>query len=834
MNFNFKFIEVELDLCIRLSLNNIRHFKLTMKELVQLILGTNGSGKSSILYELSPLPASSKDFYKGGKKRALISNNGKLYELISDFTNGQDHYFIVDGENLNIGRTVTVQKELVKEHFGYTFEIHEILLELESFTEMSASRRREVFTMLCSVDYTYAIKLYKNILKSLNEAKGALTLTKKRLVETTTLALKDEEILQLRSRLAELTRESQAMYLLRNADAPSVPNARLGVEAAKREIEELVTKFRSVKTLLRDKCYIMPEEYDIDIESVKSQLGRVEGVYTRLAEEFMTSSVEINSLSDLEGEDIAKLKDTIIAENEQVKILLGTRKKPLEGLNAMRAHDSMELVYESLCNVLANLQSDPDNQMNSTALLSVSNQLKDYQLSLKTNQEKLANLEHREKHMAELATSNQVDCPNCEHKWHVGYSAENHLAIKQRLEKGREIVTTLQKEITALTERQTQLQTYANHYKEYIRITRNTKELQPLWELIDAEDSVRISPNHTLSLIELVKSDLYIEMQVHAIREKIAVDMKRLELAQYAQSETIKEKKLRLDKLEQEIGRLSTEKINLQNTLYNLTNTQRQVKQMYAISDAVTSAKDRYNQLTTTVVSAIKNSIIDEALQETHQEIATLSTRIHSIDQHEATINELKNAISDWEKSEKAYKALADALSPTDGLIAEGMLGFIRTYVAKMNALIAKVWTYRMEVFDCSTEEDSAELNYKFPLSTPNKPKPVDDVKFGSSAQKQMVNLSFRICAAQSWGLDRGPLTLDEFGSGFDEAHRDAATQVIRQLMEQLNFSQLFMISHYEACYGAFYNAQITVLDKSNITVPSGRKYNEHTLIEMK
>jgi hypothetical protein len=164
--------------------------------------------------------------------------------------------------------------------------------------------------------------------------------------------------------------------------------------------------------------------------------------------------------------------------------------------------------------------------------------------------------------------------------------------------------------------------------------------------------------------------------------------------------------------------------------------------------------------------------------------------------------------------------------------IAEGMLGFIRTFVAKMNALIAKVWTYRMEVHDCSTEEESAELNYKFPLSTPNLPKPTIDVAHGSSAQKQMVDLAFRIIMAQCLGLDRGPLALDEFGTGFDEGHREAATQVISQLMNQLNFSQLFMISHYDECYGAFYNAQITVIDKRNITIPGNRKYNEYTLIE--
>ena len=832
MNFNFKFIELELDLCIRLSLNNIRHFKLTLKELVQLILGTNGSGKSSILYELSPLPANAKDYHKGGRKRQLISNNGKMYELISDFSNGQDHFFYVDGENLNEQRTITIQKELVKEHFGYTSEIHDILLGLEKFTTMSPARRREVFTMLCSVDYTYAIKLYKKILEAHTAAKNASKLTKKRLVEATATTLGEEEITALRNRLSELNREAQAMYMLRNADALSVRDAKINAEKAISTLHDLTTKFRTVRKLLREKCYISPEEYQFDIDSVKDELSKLEGVYSLHAEEFMTASVEVNSVSDLEDEDVVKLKDTIIADNEQAKALLERRKRPLEGFNAVRANDSMDLVFDTLHSVLTDLPSDPDGLMSSTALTSVMDKLRDMELSLSTNKEKLAGLVHHEKHLAELANSEQIECPSCTHKWHLDYTPEAHMAVKGRIEKGREIVAVLVAEIAKYQEQREKLQEYATLYKEYMRIVRNTPELQPLWNLISEEDSVRTSPNHTLSLVELVRSDLRIEMQVQAIRNKISLDVKRLELAEYAQSETIKGKKARLEKLEQEIGRLSQQKVLIQNKLYELVNTQRQIKQMYAITDAINASKDALNQTSVIIVNAVKNEIIDSALADTHREIAALSTRIHSIDQHEATVNELKNAIADWEKSEKAYKVLADALSPTDGLIAEGMLGFIRNYVAKMNALIAKVWTYRMEVHDCSTDSESAELNYKFPLSTPNLPKPVEDVKFGSTAQQDMVNLGYRVIAAQSWKLDHGPLALDEFGAGFDEAHREAATQVIRQMMEQLNFSQLFMISHYESSYGAFYNAQITVLDKNNIVIPGNRAVNEHTLIE--
>lgn len=50
----------------RLLLNNTHYLKLDFESIYQLVLGTNGSGKSSVLYELSPLPAQSSHYVKGG------------------------------------------------------------------------------------------------------------------------------------------------------------------------------------------------------------------------------------------------------------------------------------------------------------------------------------------------------------------------------------------------------------------------------------------------------------------------------------------------------------------------------------------------------------------------------------------------------------------------------------------------------------------------------------------------------------------------------------------------------------------------------------------------
>ena len=78
-----RIIELVLFNYKRFSLNNIKEFTYRPQMKAQLILGTNGSGKSSLLSELSPLPSRSKDFFDDGYKLIKIEHRGNLYILKS-------------------------------------------------------------------------------------------------------------------------------------------------------------------------------------------------------------------------------------------------------------------------------------------------------------------------------------------------------------------------------------------------------------------------------------------------------------------------------------------------------------------------------------------------------------------------------------------------------------------------------------------------------------------------------------------------------------------------------------------------------------------------------
>lgn len=211
MRINF----IELVGYKRLMLNNIKHFRMTPESRIQLILGTNGSGKSSLIAELSPLPAVSSNYTKDGSKTISITSNGDEYILKSTFLNGQSHSFVKNGEELNKGGTVTVQKELVMSTFGIDQSIHDLMTGVDRFTTMSPAKRRELLTKLCDKDYTYALEVYSKLLEKQRDITGALKLAKKKLVVETSRLVDESKMVEFEESVKNLVSAIDKLHHLR-------------------------------------------------------------------------------------------------------------------------------------------------------------------------------------------------------------------------------------------------------------------------------------------------------------------------------------------------------------------------------------------------------------------------------------------------------------------------------------------------------------------------------------------------------------------------------------------------------------------------------------------
>jgi energy-coupling factor transporter ATP-binding protein EcfA2 len=180
-----KVLKIKLFKYKRFLLSGVENFEMEVGNPLVIILGTNGSGKSSLLDVLNPLPATRMEFGDGGFKEILLESRGSTYLLRSDFHGKSGHHsFIKDhGEDLNPGGTSTVQRELVAKHLGYDQGLHDILTGRIKLTEMAPAKRNQWIMSLSNTDFTYANRLYEQMKDSARDATGALKHSKNRLAK---------------------------------------------------------------------------------------------------------------------------------------------------------------------------------------------------------------------------------------------------------------------------------------------------------------------------------------------------------------------------------------------------------------------------------------------------------------------------------------------------------------------------------------------------------------------------------------------------------------------------------------------------------------------------
>jgi hypothetical protein len=66
-----------------------------------------------------------------------------------------------------------------------------------------------------------------------------------------------------------------------------------------------------------------------------------------------------------------------------------------------------------------------------------------------------------------------------------------------------------------------------------------------------------------------------------------------------------------------------------------------------------------------------------------------------------------------------------------------------------------------------------------------------------------------------------------------DPAHRKAAYDAIDKLIESEEYSQIFLVSHYQEGYGALTDSEILVLCDSNVRMPQGLPFNKHVTMTL-
>lgn len=811
----------------RMMLNNIQTITYKPESIYQIILGTNGSGKSSILFELSPLPAQSKNYVKGGYKKITFEFNGDTYVATSHFKSGDKHSLLKNGnEELNPGGTQSVQKEIVEQLFKITPDIHKLLIGATHFTNMSAPKRREWITSLCHVDFSYALSVFQRLKTRARDAQGALKHVKQRITGETNKLLTIGNLVELEERYQMLHSELNVLFSER--DNQSRP-----VSTVESELEKCLSDIEKMSTLLVTKLPVIPEnknyttlqEIDEDLNDCKTELQVNQSLRTRIGTEQSELAELLESLKEAGTGDIEEIKEKIFSLRQERQLTV----RRLEGWYELQtdpivAQKAFYEVSDTLVSILNELPENEDRRFNKERLESSKKEKRDVNLAIEKCNNRIAHFEQKLEH---LLTLKEETCPDCGFRWIPGKSDLEQKQYEDDIKQTKHRLKTL-------LEKENELGTYIEQAEHYSITFSNLKKiivqypaLKDLWELILSSELLLRNPKEIISNIHSFIHSLEIHANVAGIQERIDYLENIINNAQMKEGEGLRQRLATLnDQMEQitiDIEALTSEQINL-------AKYRTHVVKYLEINERLENRLNDLDNLYNETVRAYRSDSIESVITSHQNQLSSVQSKRTEKITLEGIIADLEKSKDQLEINNKGYTDLAKALSPVDGLIAEQLTNFIESFVAHLNQVIKSIWSYDLRILPCGL--DSGDLDYKFPLYVKHEGESntAPDITDGSEAQVEVINFAFRLVTMVYLGLENYPVYLDEIGRSFDEQHRSNVMTFIKRLVDTGNYTQLFLISHYAAEFGSFTQAEILVLDSTNITIP--QKYNTHVAFE--
>jgi energy-coupling factor transporter ATP-binding protein EcfA2 len=529
-----KILSIELIDYKRLSLTNIRRLYVSFIEKVIFILGTNGSGKSSLLKELSALPAQSAQFEKTGSKVIHIEHLGFYYVLTSDFSINKHRFLkiqknkdgvIIFEEELNPGGTQTVQRDLVKKEFGITQELHDLFTGLIKFHRMSVSERRKWFTLFSKSDYTYALEIYQKFKDSLRDAQVNLKMVQSRTVQERDKILSAQQISEIQEVLNYIEEEISNLKQKQKDFYDSRPSESL--------LNQLFTQARQSTALLNKKMFEYQRkrgQRNLNSEEVKSLIAQSQ---RKIDELQVLINIREKDLQNLQNISLQLKKNSNLDTanlKRKLEYFEKSKEKIISELVLLRdtAHNdflkipgALELVEQPLIDIFQTVQKDPQHFNTRDSYLKIkenidSDRKKLDQLLSQSNQLKLSieRFEHSKEH-------NQTQCPNCQYVWIRNYNENDDIRARKLYQELQDTIIKTQENIQVAENKLLQMNEFFEKHRSYYQIVYHYNILKPLWDEIKRSDYLFSDPTRLTVVLENFKLETKNALKLIEINEEI-------------------------------------------------------------------------------------------------------------------------------------------------------------------------------------------------------------------------------------------------------------------------------------------------------------------------
>lgn len=830
-----QYISIKLRKYKRLALSHIEEIEITPFNKIQLLLGTNGSGKSSLLSQITPLPASHQDYHKGGYKIIEILHNNSRYELKSLFTlEGNRYHFIKDGVELNDGLTATTFRELVRQQFRITQDVQDVLTGATTFSGMSVADRRSWLTRISDCDYTYAIQYFSRLKERHRDMVGAIKLQQARLVQEKSKLLTSEEEDKVRYEMDILNSYFETLLSRKSPIKTSVVDIRASISSLESDIGGLVKDYRSFHRVFGNlEGYTDKEGMESDLIESRAHERNLEIQIEKLCETIESQDSILESLKNVNVADIGDIDARIDKELEEVTNLRNQNRLGLYFSDPQTALNSVNSVSENLSYISIELVENADKRFsrdNYIQALELSKALEVRHNALLQTQ---AVTEARIKELEHFRDHNQLECPKCTHVWSKGFDSIQYAIAIDNLSAIRSEIAKCESDLEDANRNTEAIRAYLEVYRSYASTSKAFTDLNPLWSYLTETSIIFNEPRKIIQIVETLKGDLAIAVKLDAAEKRLKESMGIKKALHNSQESNVASFIAHSESLHTQLYELNAQLQIAKHKCSRLISYREAVKQMESIAFKLQNHTQQVEDKVQELLEAQRMQALNEAIQLVQIELSNREQLIAKADVQHGIINSIQEQILDLTENAKLLKIALDELSPSQGLIAKGLTGFINHFVAQMNLFIKNVWLYPMEIMPIlPDEDDGVELDYKFQISVNGDTEnPVPDVIKGSAGMREIIDLAFKVVSMMYLGLEKAPLILDEFGSKLDAAHRQSVQVGIANMINTCEFSQIFIVSHYENAYGSLKNADICVLHPANVEMPKDMVFNQHVKI---
>lgn len=806
----------------RFALSEIPYICIDFTTPMQLILGTNGSGKSSLLSELTPLPANPQDFEKGGFKELHVHFKGDDFIIRSDISRGAKHSFVKNGTELNPGGTALVQKDMVERELGYTTALHTVLTGKMRFTQMAPAKRREWIAKLSTTDMSYAHAMFDAVKVAARDNQGALKHVKEKVAQQQARLVSLEAATNLKERVDECHLDIEALLSDRQTNTPTPDAIKRDIQQRRDNVLKLSKRllttdlsqwFQTGFTTVLDF-----EEAIVRLQLKEAELKAKRDNYTETLHDLQVMLSQMDKLGAVSLEDLKK-KRNALEEKQSLIAFSGEWDIPKQDAEAL--YRDVESAFVPLRDWAVEMPVQMKPEYNKAAYQEAVEYVKGLEreiLSLKRKQE---SLQRRIQHMKQ---AREMECPKCNYIWRPGVSDNELKESMVQQEHIANLLDSKDREYKGYVEKLEAYQQYVRNLNRLQAIMESYPRCSALWERIKREKHYDTSPLQIMHTFDTFKDYAILLKQQQTIDAELAlIDAS---IKKYHDSKGLDglEVEKRVEELERRIDEVIVTLSRTTDEITRLTSGRNAFDRFFKDTGVVSDALVELEQLRDQLIESQRQSVINNVLKERQQTLSSLSSTLNQKVTLEQMIAELRESQAQLETETQGWQDLQHALSPATGIIADQMTGFIKCLLDQMNTIIAKVWGHRLVVLPCANQ--SGTLDYKFPFVVGDDEKRVSDVGLGSEGQMEMIDFAFMVTVMHFMDLHEYPMLLDETGRTFDAVHRNKLMGYIKLLVESGQASQLFLVNHFASFSGGFTNAEVCVLDDQNVSLPSS--YNEH------